>query len=102
MATYLELEDLFGNGTLKAKIRAAVIIAAESIRTEDPATANHANRLIWAKQAFSNTESAVSEMLKATLAANKDASVAQITGASDATVQAAVDAAVDIFADGGT
>ena len=100
MATYDELRSLFSYDDLRNLIEVAVIIAAESIRNEDAGTANHANRLLWAKLAFNDPLGVSKKMMMAVLAANKDATVAQITGASDAVIQAKVDAAVDVFADG--
>lgn len=76
------------------------MVAAEAVRTEDPGTANHANRLKWAKRVLNDHVDAGADMLKAVVAANASATLAQITGASDATIQAAVNAAIDIFADG--
>ena len=101
MATYAELEDRFNDPALKTKVRVAVIVAAQTIFEEDPGTTNHANRLLWAKRAYEQTEAEALTMLKAVLAANKDATTGQIDGASDATVQSAVDAVVDLFANGG-
>lgn len=100
MATYSELRSLFGHDDLRNKIEVAVIVAAEAIRNEDGGTANHANRLLWAKAAFVSPRSVAERMLMCLLAANKTQAVGTITGASDATVQTAVDAAVNIFADG--
>lgn len=40
------------------------------------------------------------DMLKAVLAANSAAALASITGAADGTIQDAVNAAVNVFADG--
>ena len=100
MATYSELRDLFAAGELRNRVEVACIIAADTIRGEDVGTVNHTNRMIWAKKAFESTASIRDEMLKAVLAANKDAEPAQITGASDAVIQAKVDEAVDLFADG--
>jgi hypothetical protein len=100
MATYAELRNVFHDDELRHKLEVAVIVAADTIRTESPATENHANRLAWAKGAFGDPSSAAVEMLKALIAANKDATIASITGATDAQIQAKVDAAVDIFADG--
>jgi len=100
MATYLELRSLFNNDDLRNKIEVACVIAAEAVRTESPAAENHANRLIWAKRAFENPTSIRDQMLMALLAANKDLSVAAITSATDAQVQAKVDTAIDVFATG--
>jgi hypothetical protein len=100
MASYNELKSLMGDSALKNRTAVACIVAAEAIRNEDAGTANHANRLIWAKQAFANPVGAASEMLMAMLAANKDLDASVIQGASDAAIQTKVDAAVDVFADG--
>ena len=100
MATYAELRGLFSNSGLKNAVSVACIVAAEAIRNEDAGTANHANRLVWAKKAFASPDSVSTEMLMALLAANKEASVATITGATDSAIQAKVDAAIDVFADG--
>lgn len=100
MASYTELRELFGDATMKNKVAVACVVAAEAIRNEDAGTANHASRLVWAKKAFGNPNGVADEMLMALLAAYKDASVATITGATDAAIQTKVDAAVDVFADG--
>ncbi len=100
MATY---DDLFGlrfDTALKNKVTVACVIAAEAIREEDAGTDNHANRLVWAKATFERPGSIAQNMLWALLAANKDADLAVITGASDAAIQTKVDDAVDLFATG--
>jgi hypothetical protein len=98
MANYAELLLASENDTLRNKVRVACIIAAEAIRTEDAGTANHANRVAWAKTVFANPNSEAERMLWAVLAQNKNAALAEITGATDASVQTAVNAAVDVFA----
>lgn len=100
MASYMELRAAFGNGDLANRIEVALIIAAQAITVEDAGTANHANRLIWARKAFVQTASLRDQMLMAVLATNKDLTIAQIQGATDAELQTAVDAAVNTFADG--
>lgn len=101
MATYAELYDLITQESeTKNRVAVAVTIAAETVRTEPPATTKHANRLIWAKQALSDPKSKAEEMWPALLAQNAGNTVAQITSASDAVIQASVDAAIDLFADG--
>ena len=107
MATYQELYDIWNvdpedpDATpLREKIATATFIAAETIYGEVDTTPNHVNRLIWAKQALADAGSKRQELLSALLAQNANASVAVILGANDSTVQNAVDAAVDVFADG--
>lgn len=98
MATYAELITASTNATLRDKIRVACVVAAETIRTELSSVPNHANRLLWAKRVFQRPEDAFEDMLWAVLAQNRSFTLAQITGATDASVQSAVDAAVDVFA----
>jgi hypothetical protein len=101
MASYAELYNLATeDAALAQKIAAACAIAATAIWSEDGGTNNHANRLIWARQVFANPVSQSSRMLWVVLGANSSATKAQIAGASDATIQTAVNAAVDLFADG--
>lgn len=100
MATYNELRQLFSHGDLHNRVEVACIVAAEAIRGESDVTENHANRLKWAQNAFNNPRDVADKILMSVLAANKAATVAGITGASDAVLQAAVDAAVNLFADG--
>lgn len=101
MATYAELLTIASTSSgeaLRNRIRVGVVVAADVIRAEAPGTANHANRLIWARQALNNPDAEAQRMLWAVLAQNRAFTVAQITGADDATVQTAVNAAVDLLA----
>ena len=100
MATYTEIRNIFSNTDMRNKTTVACIVAAEAIRNEAVGTENHANRLLWAKAAFSNPTAVADKMLMAMLAANKDASAATILGATDTAIQNNVNAAVDLFADG--
>lgn len=100
MATYAELFEVHSDNDLERRVDMACVIAAETIRNEDGAVANHANRLLWAASVFQNPRAESTRMLWAVLAANKDNTVAQITGATDVQLQTAVDAVVDLFATG--
>lgn len=100
MATLSEIYTLLEDPTLKEKVASACLIAAQAIIEEDAGTTNHANRLKWAKATFKNPVQAGDDLLKAVLAANNSAALASITSASDSTIQTAVNAAVDVFADG--
>ena len=102
MAAYLELYGLRSNSDLQDRVRVAGVVAAEAIRTEDAGTANHDNRLIWAAEVFSSPVGVTDRLLWAILAANKNASIAQITSAADSVLQSQVDAVVDLFATGVT
>jgi len=98
MATYAEILTASQNDVLRQKILVACVIAAEKVRTELSTVTNHAARLAWAKAAYANPEAAQKGMVMAVLAQNSTFTLAQIIGATDVTVQAAVDAAVDVFA----
>lgn len=100
MATYTELFALRANDALRNRVMVACIIAAEAIRSEAEATANHANRLLWAKAVFANPVSEAERMFWAVLAQNAAVTVAQITGATDVQIQTAVNGAVNVFATG--
>lgn len=100
MATYAELHSLKNNDSLIERTRVACAVAADIIRTEDPGTPNHANRMTWAGQILANPDGIGKAMLWAVLVANRDSTTQQIIDATDAQVQTAVDAAVDLFATG--
>ena len=97
VATYAELYALhLDNDDLLHRVIVATWLAAEAIRVEIDTTPNHANRMIWASGVFGGAGG--QQMLNAVLAANADASVAQITGATDAQILAKVNDAVDLVA----
>lgn len=98
MATYAELIQAQGDNALRTRVMVACIIAAEAVRTANPGPSNQTARLAWAKKVFENPRGESERMIWAVLAQNSGATLAQIIGASDATVQTAVNAAVDVFA----
>lgn len=100
MASYDELLVAAKNGVLTDRIKVACFVAAEIVRTEAQATPNHANRVLWAKQVFDNPERESVRMIWAVLAQNRGATLSQIVDALDPTVQSAVNAAIDVFANG--
>ena len=101
MATYQELLTLAlgpSGDSLRNKVRVAAVVAADVIRLEATSTPNHSNRLLWARTVLQNPEGEAQRLLWAVLAQNRAFTVAQITGADDATVQAAVNDAVNLLA----
>lgn len=97
MASYEELYALhLDHDDLLQRVTVATWIAAEAIRQEDPGTANHANRMVWAAEVLAGASG--QQMLNAVLAANATLTVAQIEAATDAQIQAKVDDAVDLVA----
>jgi hypothetical protein len=97
MATYQELHGLTHNAEIINRIMTAVAILAEEIRTELPATANHAERMAWAKRALTNVDGTARGLMWVVMAQNRAFTVAQIEGASDAALQSAVDSAVQLL-----
>lgn len=100
MASYAEILTAAEDADLNNKIRVAVVIAAEAVRSEATPPANQVARLAWAKSVFEQPDGEVIRMKWAVLAQNKDATLAQILGSSDSQVQIAVNAAIDVFAGG--
>ena len=101
MATYAELLNIASTSTgeaLRNRIRVAVVVAADVVRAEAPGTANHANRLIWARLVLQNPDQEAQRMMWAVLAQNRMFTQAQIVGADDVTVQNAVNLAIDLLA----
>lgn len=98
MATYDDLLGALTNDLLTRKVRWAVVMAAEAIRTEVNTTPNHANRLLWAKATYADPDAAAAKMIYPVLAQNAVQTLTTITGSSDSQVQTAVNAAVDVFA----
>jgi len=95
MATYTELHSVRGSDTLnplRQKISVAIAVKANIIaKSASPTAAAKA----WATAALSNPESYLPAVLNYILADYNTATVAAITGATDAQVQTAVNATVD-------
>lgn len=92
MATYLELFDLRSNDPLRNRVAVATVIKAQSlIALTTPSNA----QLIWAERTLRNPQEQARLLLEYLLAANKDATVAQITGATDVVIQNLVNTAAD-------
>lgn len=100
MATYTELYGLHNDSALKNRVSVACIVAAEVVVNEDPATANHANRLLWAASVLASPQVEATRMYWALLAANKDMSVEDIQKVTDPQLQSQVEAHIDLFATG--
>lgn len=105
MATYLELYGLQSDAQLASRTAMAVAEAARIINAGEDTGAPFsqsapapANRRVWAAHASRNTRAMAEAMLSVVLMANKTFTVAQIQGATDAALQTAVNAAVDLFA----
>ncbi len=100
MATYTELRNLLIDSSLLNRVTVAVGVAAETIQNESGATPNHANRLLWAKEAYENPINIGKRILWSVVIANRASTVTQILEAGDTVIQANVDDVIDVFAVG--
>jgi len=90
MATYVELRALFSLDALRERVEVATLIAASDLLAGTPTVAEQQ----WAAAVFFDPRNEGRRAFFAVLAANKAATVAAITGASDAAIQANVDSVV--------
>ena len=97
MATYTELYHLRSNAALRNRVAIAIGVAADLVRSESAATANHAARLSWASRAINNPDGEAPRVLLAVLAQNKDLTISQITSANNAALQTGVNNAIDLL-----
>lgn len=88
MATYIELADLSAHPDLRRKVRVACVIAAQAQLVADPGSA--AGRK-WGLEVLNDPAGWGDKVLRSVLASNTAFTPAQITGASDANIQTAVD-----------
>jgi len=97
MATLAEVFNLHATAAgLRNRVAAAVAKAAMDVLNEDSGTTNHANRVIWAKDALVNADSVATRMMwgvlgNATIQSNGEAS-------SDNDVQYVVNGLINTFA----
>lgn len=98
MATYAELYDLNSNSPLRNKIGvAATIRAAEIVALSSPTNAE----ISWAAKCLNNPAAEAVRLMPYVLAANAAATSAQITSATDQTIQTAVNTEINKLIAGG-
>lgn len=93
MATYIELHTLRGSesiAALRQKISVAIAIKANALAKATP----NATQKVWAKSALATPEEFQDIVLNYILAEYNASAASAITGATDAQVQTAVNAAV--------
>lgn len=98
MATYLELNTIAADTTFIQRVKAACVVATETIRAESPNIANAKERKDWARRVLTDPTSAANAMVWAVLAQNAGAPAGNITGATDAVLQNAVNNAINLLA----
>ena len=102
MATYVELYTLQSDATLLQRVTSALNISAVTIFEEPAAVVNHDRRVLFAKavtRAILGSDMQLS-MLKFLLGKFNAMTVANIQASTDAQIQTAVDAAINLFATG--
>ena len=98
MASYIDLFELRSDSVLINRIAVAVTIKAQTYI--DGATPT-ADQLAWSSRVLIAPRPEAEKMLHYLVAINNTADISQITSASDATLQTAVDAGVEVFVSGG-
>lgn len=93
MATLLEIRQQFSNDDLRNRVTAATVIAANNMLAGTPT----ADEKAFAKSVFQSPGSVGALVTMAILAANKDATVAQINSATDTAIQNQVNAVIPNF-----
>lgn len=92
----MEVYQLYHESNLKNRVEVAIAKAAVDIYKEDSGTANHAERLTWAKAAIQNTKTETERFIWGILA---DATIQTVgNSATDAQVISAVNAVVTALA----
>ena len=90
MATYTEIRNLFSDDALRNRVVVATVVAASDLLAGTPTVDDQK----WAANVLSSPRGEGQKSFMAVLALNKAATVAVITGATDAAIQANVDTIV--------
>lgn len=87
-----------GKGRLLERMAGACLKAAGDIRTEDPGTTNHANRLLWTADVETDALAKARQMIARTL---ENATIGpDPEGCTDSDIQVVVNGLIDTFATG--
>src|SRR4029077_4215408 len=97
MATLLERYDLqYMHTLLRQRTQIAIESAAYDVLNEDPGTANHANRILWANDTLAYAERMMS--LEMAMVVKNPTIQAEGDNAADGDIQFVVNGLVDYFA----
>ena len=97
MATLLERYDLqYVHTLLRQRTQIAIESAAYDVLNEDPATANHANRILWANDTLAYPERMTN--LEMAMVVQNPTIQAEGDNAADGDIQFVVNGLVDYFA----
>lgn len=98
MADYIDLKPLAVDQVLKDRVEVAIWVRAQKFIDSGTATSDE---IQWASDALDNPSLKATQIINYVLAANKSATVPNITSALDPAVQANVDTAVAGLITGG-
>ena len=106
MATNIELRNLFGDGVMLRKVQASISKIAYEIASGgdtgapyDQAAGAHDKRIEWLVKALGNPSVESKIVWQLILGKNEAATVSQITGATDSTVDSNAREVVDALAE---
>lgn len=102
MATYVELYTLQTDATLLQRVTSALNVACVAIFEESSSILGHDRRVLFAKAIVQSPIGGIvqTSMLKFLLGKFNTQTVASIQASTDAQIQTAVNAAIDLFATG--
>lgn len=102
MATLETVYNLLYDGeyqALRNRVRAAVLIAARAVILENPATVNHAARLVWATAAVQDAAALAAKAESMFVGVASDGAIQDAgLAATDAQIQSTVNALVNYYA----
>ena len=95
--TYLEIYDLqYRHSDLRTRTQIAISNAAYNVLNEDPAAANHANRILWANDTLANPERMMN--LEMSMLVQNPTIQAEGDNAADGDIQYVINGLVDYYA----
>lgn len=104
MATYQELKLLSNDSTLIDRLTTAIAITAYDVGQEpapgsppDPTDPTYVSRRGWARETLYNPDGQARRVIWLLLAQYNNLTTVQIQGVTDANLQAAVDASLELF-----
>ena len=94
---YLGIYDLqYRHSDLRTRTQVAICNAAYNVLNEDPAAANHANRILWANDTLANPERMMN--LEMSMVVQNPTIQAEGDNAADSDIQFVVNGLVDYYA----
>lgn len=98
MASYEEIFSLYSDSALRNRVEIAILSVADQVRNESATTANHAARLVWARNVFVNPSTWLLPVFRLLLIANKALDASAISSATPTQIETQILGAVDFLA----